>query len=298
VLGVVWLLDAGLQLQSYMFTRAFSSDLIAGAAAGQAGFVSAPVLRAAAIIGAHPLPWNALFALIQCAIGVGLLSGRATKPALVASMVWASSVWYLGEGLGGITGGSAWLLIGAPGAALVYVVLSAAGWPTRQTEMPPRWLTLAWASYWVGGALLQLRNGPTRGPELAANVAGAANGAPGWVSRLDFSLARNLNARSHVEILLLVVVQAIIGLAVFGPRLASAIALVFGAVVATGLWVVGQGLGQLTSGHATDLNIGPLIVLLAAATHASETRRYGRANTVPVVGRRTARAGRYRRALS
>jgi hypothetical protein len=40
---------------------------------------------------------------------------------------------------------------------------------------------------------------------------------------------------------------------------------VAGAVVATTFWVLGQNIGQLCSGQATDPNTGPLIVLMALA---------------------------------
>ena len=63
----------------------------------------------------HPSVFNAAFASLQLAIGIGLLMRRAVVPALLASIVWALAVWYLGEGLGGLTGSNAALLTGAPG---------------------------------------------------------------------------------------------------------------------------------------------------------------------------------------
>ena len=296
-LGVAWLIDASLQFQPYMFTRAFSDDVLAGAATGQPRFVAAPVQWAADAVGAHPFAWNLVFALLQLAIAVTLISGRATEPALAVSIVWGLSVWYLGEGLGGIAGSSAWLLTGAPGAALVYVVLSVAAWPARTSRLP-WWLPLAWASYWIGGAVLHLLNGPTRGPDLAAAISAGATGAPGWVSRLDFSIARTANSWSEFDIALLVALQVLVGIAVYGPRPLRTIGLATGAFVALAFWLVGQQLGQLTSGHATDVNIGPLIVLLAAATFASETRRYDRGSNALAAGRRTIHEARYRHVSS
>ena len=296
-LGVAWLIDAGLQFQPFMFTRAFSDDVLAGAASGQPGFVAAPVQWVADAVGAHPFAWNLMFALLQLTIAVALISGRAIKPALVASTVWALSVWYLGEGLGGIAGPSAWLLTGAPGAALIYAVLSLAAWPA-QTLRLPRWLPLAWASYWIGGAVLHLLNGPTRGPDLAAAISAGANGAPGWVSHLDFSMARTANSWSEFDLALLVALQFFIGVAVYAPRQLPAIGLAVGALTALAFWFVGQQLGQLTSGHATDVNIGPLIVLLAAATFAIGTRRYDRGSSGLAAGRRTTHEARSRRVFS
>ncbi|HEY8728705.1 MAG TPA: hypothetical protein VIL94_03915 [Acidothermaceae bacterium] len=306
-LGVAWLIDAGLQFQPFMFTRAFSDDVLAGAASDQPRFVATPVQWAADAVGAHPFAWNLLFALLQLTIAAALLvlpdgapmsrGGRAIKPALLVSIGWALSLWYLGEGLGGIAGPSAWLLTGAPGAALIYVVLSAAAWPAPASRLP-WWLPLAWAGYWVGGAVLHLLNGPTRGPDLAAAIAAGANGSPGWVTRLDFSLARSANTWNELDIALLIALQLLIGVAVFAPRPVRNTGLAIGAVVALAFWFVGQQLGQLTSGHATDVNTGPLIVLLAAATFATGTRRYDRGSNALAVGRRTSHGARSRRVFS
>jgi len=52
------------------------------------------------------------------------------------------------------------------------------------------------------------------------------------------------------------------GLAERPWRKAAAVA---GAVVATTFWVLGQNIGQLYSGQATDPNTGPVIVLMALA---------------------------------
>lgn len=266
-LGALWLIDAGLQFQPYMFSTRFATEVLSSAGAGQASFVSAPIDHAVHVVSAHPLPYNAVFALLQLAIGFGLLLRRAVVPALVASIVWSLTIWYLGEGLGGLTGPNPSLLTGAPGAALLYVVLAAAAWPIRGAHRaePARWLVFAWSGYWVGGAILQLWHGPRIGPDLAATVAELANGAPGWLSHFDFSLARNLEHLSSVVIDGFIAVQVLIGLAVLTRRRSRRIALFSGFLVSCVFWIVGPGLSQLISGHATDPNTAPLVVIVGVA---------------------------------
>ena len=156
-LGVLWIIDAALQAQPFMFTRGFATQVIAGAAQGQPGFVAAPVRWAANVIAAHPVFWNVPFALIQLALGVGLLAPRTAKPALAASIAWALGVWYFGEGLGGLLGGGASLAAGAPGSALLLAILAAAAWPNGDERLAA-WLPFAWAVVWVGGAVLAVPN--------------------------------------------------------------------------------------------------------------------------------------------
>jgi hypothetical protein len=114
VLGLLWLLDGLLQFQPAMLTRKFAIEVIAQAGAGQPGFISGPVGELARIILYQPVIMDVAFGLIQLALGVGILYARTARRALAASVVWASLVWYLGEGLGGLSGGSSSLLTGAP----------------------------------------------------------------------------------------------------------------------------------------------------------------------------------------
>jgi len=270
-LGVLWLIDAGLQFQPAMFSGRLAADVLSPAAAGQASFVSAPVEHVAHLVSEHPAAFNAAFACLQLAIGVGLLLRRAVVPALFVSIAWAFAVWYLGEGLGGLTGSNAALLTGAPGAALLYAVLAAGAWPGASSGsrdlQPAAWLAFAWAVYWVGGAILQLWHGPRTGPDLAATVAEGANGAPGWLGRFDFSAARSVG---HVGAAVLdgfVALQVLIGLAAFTPARLRQVAAVVGALICCGFWIVGGGFSQLFGGHATDPGTAPLVVVLAIAIY-------------------------------
>jgi hypothetical protein len=149
VLGFMWLLDGVLQLQSFMFTKGFATGIIAPAAAGQPFFVAGPVEWNARVIGAHPVLLNGLFASIQLALGLGFLFRRSARIAIVSSVVWSAGVWYLGEGLGGLGGGTT-ALLGAPGAAVLYMILAMAAWPGPhhlssrddlvRSQRPPYWI--------------------------------------------------------------------------------------------------------------------------------------------------------------
>jgi hypothetical protein len=72
-LGVMWLLDAALQFQPPMFGRAFVTQVLAPAAAGNPAALARPALWASRLIGQDVPAINTLFALIQLAFAVGLL---------------------------------------------------------------------------------------------------------------------------------------------------------------------------------------------------------------------------------
>lgn len=88
MLGLIWLLDGALQFQSFMYGRGFIQMLRSGAA-GQPGWLASSVNWGASTMQSHQLLYNTLAALVQVAIGIGLLSRPTVKPALALSFAWA-----------------------------------------------------------------------------------------------------------------------------------------------------------------------------------------------------------------
>ena len=99
-LGVLWLGDAALQLQPFMFTNGFAREILARSAQGQPGWVGAPVDFFAHIIAAHSAPFDATFALGQLALGVGFLFRRRVRPAIVGSVAWSAGILVVRRRLG------------------------------------------------------------------------------------------------------------------------------------------------------------------------------------------------------
>jgi hypothetical protein len=271
-LGLLWLLDGALQLQPFMLRTSFARQILDPVAAGQPHFVSAPVQWAANIIAAHPVAWDVPFATVQLLIGLGLLVPRTAKLTLAASIPWALGVWFFGEGLSGLASGHASLLTGAPGSVLLYAVLALAAWPRRDPrhEAPARWLPLAWAVLWAGGAIFQALPGQNTGPA----VAGTILGGPGWLGRLDASVASWTTHHGTFVVVALIIAEALIGLGALHRR-SRGLAVAAGLVVALAIWVVAQDIGQLYTGQATDPNSGLVIAVLAIAVLASSRGRAG-----------------------
>lgn len=129
ILGLFWLLDAGLQFQPFMFGKGFTTTYLLNNAQGQPAVISWIITNVGHFVGPHVAVWNTFFALIQVAIGGGLLFRRTVRRALVVSFFWAFSVWFFGEGLGLLLSGSASALTGAPGSVFIYGLLGVMAWP-------------------------------------------------------------------------------------------------------------------------------------------------------------------------
>lgn len=263
-LGLLWLLDGGLQLQPFMLGTGFARRILAPAADGQPLLVAGPAHWAAGVIAAHPLAWDVPFAIVQLLLGAALLVPRTVRPALGASVAWALGVWFFGESLSGLASGNASLLSGAPGAVLLYAVLALAAWPRdgRSDRPAAPWLPLAWAALWIGGAILQALPANAGGADVADAI--RANGSPSTLAAFEDSLAAWVSRHGASTVVVLIVVEALTGLAALDRRTLR-VGVGAGLLFALATLVAAQNLGGLYTGQATDPNTAPLIALMAVA---------------------------------
>lgn len=261
-LGALWFLDGLLQLQPAMFTAAFAHAFLAGTAIGQPQWLRALLLWSAHLWGLHPVAADLTAAIIQLAIGVGLLSGvaRINRWALLLSIAWGTVVWVFGEGLGGLLTPGASALTGSPGSALVYVVLAI--WLLGQAR--PEGLRRILVGYFGLASLLQAWSGGWHGAAFHQQLlALAASPAPSWVSLPTWWAVRAMGdhagawALSASTLMLMLAV-----LWVWFPRWTGT-ALMSMALMGAVWWVFMEF--GVFGGLGTDPNTSPLIILMAGA---------------------------------
>ena len=264
-LAALWLFDGVLQCQPTFFSHNLVRVILPSAGRGQPAALAAPLHLFATLVSAHPALTNLGIVIVQIVLGLGLLTKRFTRAALAASIGWAVTIWFMGEGLGGVTSGAT-LLTGAPGAALLYAVIAVVAWPTRdeQGDDRPSWLALpAWCTLWLAGAGLQLVAGNNSTTSLAMMLRAAQSNSPEWIAGIDRYLGRlrtpSWAAAGVIAIYVLVAIWALV------PGWTCQLSVGIGVFMSLSGWLLFQGLGDLTSGRATDPNTGPLIVLLALA---------------------------------
>lgn len=299
-LGILWLLDGVLQLQPEMFTSNFANNVIIPAAQGQPDFVSIPMQFFAHIFLVQPIFFNALIAVIQLSLGVLILWKRTTTIGLWGSVAWGLFVWYIGEGLNGLASGHTLLLMGAPGAALIYALLALGVLPLsskiknqKSIDHRPAYLLLvAWILFWTMGTVYQLLPGQNTVADISTMISTNASSAPSWMANVDKSAASFLNSISSASpsmdgmvpmtpsqmaamsshqapglpfLLLLALLQIATGFAVIIPGAMRLLSVGVGCLLSIIFWVVGQSMGSYFSGLATDPNTGPLFILLGIA---------------------------------
>lgn len=270
-LGVLWLLDAALQFQPYMFTRAFPAEVIAPTASGNPAWVAGPVGWTADLLSAHVVVLNAVFATAQLAIAAGLLYRRTVKLALAGSVVWSLLVWWLGEGLGGILAGPVSPLAGLPGAVVLYALIAVLVWPTGRTGYSVAWSspfrawgsTAVWIGLWLAFAAETMRPANLSPRGTSSMIRGMADGEPGWLAGLDRQVASLAAGHGLAVAVTLAALCLLIAVSVLDPATIG-VGLVLAAVVAGLIWVVAQNFGEIATGTGTDPNTGLPLVLLAA----------------------------------
>ncbi len=273
VMATIWLLDAVLQIQPFMFTPGSSgfSGMLNKLSGGNPGWVAHTIAWNGSIIYHEPVLTNTLFALVQFVIGFGIVWKRSIRPVLALSIVWALGVWWFGEGSGGVFHGAATPFGGGPGGVLFYSVLAVLLWPSEGSNKPfvaARTVGLKAArAIWVGiWSLLALLSvvGSGRSPQALHDlVAGMNNGQPGWLAHIDRVSEAFFLHHGTPAAVLLAIVCLIVAAGVFLPPQGAQVTLVLAIAVFAVIWVAVQNFGGILAGGATDPNSGLLIIVLA-----------------------------------
>jgi hypothetical protein len=273
ILASIWLLDAVLQIQPFMFTKGSNgfSGMLNGVAARNPGVVFHTVTWNASIVDHHPIFTNTLFALIQFFIGFGIASKRTLRPALAISIVWSIGVWWFGEGAGGVFLGTATPFGGGPGGVLFYALLAVLLWPREGSDHPfvaarsvgERAAKAIWAVTWALLAVLCVVGAGRQPQPLHDLIAGLDVGQPGWLSHIDQTSESFFLAHGAVAAVLLAIVCVLAAASVYVSPGFTRLMIVVTVTVFAVIWIAVQDLGGILAGGATDPNSGPLVILLA-----------------------------------
>ena len=278
-LAGIWLLDGVLQYQPFMYTKAFSQTL-AGTADGNPVVIAGPITWSAGIIEHHLAVLNTIFAMIQVLLGLGIVFRPTVRAALAASIAWSLGVWWLGEGLGGVLNDTASPFNGAPGAVIIYALLAVLLWPSDRGMPAPFTAARAvgapaakalWLVLWLSLAWFALTPANRAPQALSGMVAGMESGERGWLAALDRAVASHVAGQGLAASIALAAALVVTAVGVYLGRPAAIVTLVLAVVVASVIWIVGEALGGIFTGTATDPNSGPLLVVLAMAYWPART---------------------------
>jgi hypothetical protein len=273
-LAAIWLLDAVLQYQSSMFTRAFG-QMLAATAPGNPAVIASPINWSARLVEHHGVALNTVFATIQLLLAFGIACRPTVRLGLGASIAWSLGVGWFGEGLGGVLSGAADPVSGAPGAVILYALLAVLLWPADRGGTPARFTAARavgahaaralWAVLWASLAYFALLPANRAPQALHDMIVHMADGEPGWLAAIDRNAAALVAGHGLAASIVLAAAFAAIAAGVFLPAPAARAALVLAIAASALIWVVGEAFGTILAGGATDPNSGLLLALLALA---------------------------------
>ncbi|MGH3171244.1 MAG: hypothetical protein ACRDN0_35925, partial [Trebonia sp.] len=273
-LAGVWLVDALLQYQQFMFTKAFG-QMLAETAPGNPGFLARPITWDATLVEQHAVALNAIFATIQLLLGLGIAFRPTVRIALAASIAWSAGVWWFGEGFGGVLSGTANPLTGAPGAVIIYALLAVIVWPANGEGVlgtfgimgakGARAARALWSVLWLSFAYFALLPANRVPQAVQAAIAGNASGEPAWLAAIERNAAALTAHQGLAVSIVFTVAYVLITAGIWLPRPYAKAALILALVVSAVIWVVGEAFGMILAGGATDPNSGLPLALLALA---------------------------------
>ena len=163
----------------------------------------------------HQVLYNTLAALIQIAIGLGILYRPTVKQALLVSFVWAFAVWWFGEAFGMLFMNMANPLTGAPGAVLLYAFIGAIVWPNERPGglLGVTGARIIWANLWILMGVLWLL-AVNSSANATTTLLKAAPAGPAWLATLQNDSRNAAEGDGLTVALLLAALSIVIGLAV------------------------------------------------------------------------------------
>jgi hypothetical protein len=274
-LATIWLADGILQLQSFFFTKKFGLQMISGMSQGNPSIIARPITWWGTTIGHHAVLTDAIFAVTQTTIAVVIAWRPTVKIGLAVSIVWAVGVWWVGEGLGGVLNGTANPVNGAPGAVMIYALLAVLLWPSdRAGQRAPFTAARAvgapvakflWLALWGSLSYFAVLGANRSSRGLHNLITTEADGEPGWVAWLDHHVASMVDHHGLAVTVMLAILLLVVAIGTYLPRSFANATLALAAMIGLTFWVVGENFGALFTNRATDVNSGPLLILLAAA---------------------------------
>lgn len=246
LLGIFWVIDGILQFQPQMFTQQFPLRVLYPLLSGQPIFLRSLIHSGIIIFSSHIIVFNIFIASLQLLIGLILIIPDLKKfinTALYISIIWSLIVWIFGQGLGMLLTGSASFYTGAPGPAILYIIIAI--FLLSKKSIPEYYMPqVAGIILFIGGILNETYMFWTKAGQSML-----------W----NFSLGNNTVFINAIAVGILFVLGIL--LIIKPTRILGWISIFFLLIV----WFAVQGFGGILTfpnGFATDISSAPLFILM------------------------------------
>lgn len=264
VLASLWLIDGILQMQPQM-PFGFSHFVLQPSIQSLPVFVYGQLSGLPAFWNSSPIIFNAIASAIQLFLGIALLvsrSQRSVRTVAFLSLLWALIIWVLAEGMGGIFQPGLSLMSGFPGAAFLYLVISAMLLSRSKGHTLHAYLRIVFVSLFLLGALIQVI--PAEGFWTGSGISSVPGAfiidtQPHLLSIALLSVAQTMEAAIILWNFVFTALFLLTGIIwIVRPRIAA-----FATIIVTPVfWFIGQDFGVFGM-YGTDPNTGLPIMLMS-----------------------------------
>ena len=163
----------------------------------------------------------------------------------------------------------------ASGAVIIYALLAVLLWPSdRCPEKAPFIAARAvgkptakglWLVLWGSLAYFAVLGGNRSSQGLHDLLNSEPPGEPGWVAWVDRHSANLVDHRGLAVTVVLCLLLVVVTVGIYLPRSFANGTIILAVALSAVIWVIGENFGAIFTNGATDVNSGPLLILLAVA---------------------------------
>ncbi len=261
-LGLTWIFDGICQLQVKLLSFRFITQVINPMYSYRDGIFLILEKYVTNIFLSNTLLVGGVISLLQILIGLLIIKKSFRQLGLYSSVFWGLFIWVFGENFGGVFTYQYNPLMGSPGAALVYVLVALTLIISyRYKKQIVEILFYFWSIFWLS-VLGFLLTSPLGAYNNLMIMAPKLNQLPSWLAFFDrwYLTALIILGPSLVNVLILFLL--VVALFIYGQKALRLLAVYSGCFLMLIFWLVYQNAGFYYSGLMTDLNSGPLIILV------------------------------------
>ena len=122
-----------------------------------------------------------------------------------------------------------------------------------------------WLVLWGSLAYFAVAGANRSAQGLHDLLSSESSGEPSWVAWIDRHAAALVAHQGLGVSVAVAVLLAAVAIGVYLPARFAQVTIALGVILAAVFWVVGQNFGALFTNGATDVNSGPLLILLCVA---------------------------------
>ncbi len=261
IFAAFWIIDGLLQFQPNLLSSKFINHLIKPLFVGDNHFILSLSNFFNHLFLLNSVFFGLLIGLIQIAIGILIWKPSFQKIGLRISIFWSAFIWVFGQNFGGLINHQFNYLTGAPGPALIYLILSCIFllFLNNKKVKALALANFAWLFFWLGQIIsLFIFNDSIR---MTLKMRSYQN-LPIKLSLIDHTFYNFTYLQTNFVFLIILIFSLLFAFSIFFKPLLKKTLTYLAFLYLFIIFLFFQNFGAYSSGLMTDVGLLPLMILL------------------------------------